>query len=279
MRDLCPDSCVFAISHGSDLRQLQKNPWQRDYIRAGISRLDGVFALHEEQKKSILKQFALSEERVSIVGTGYNSSVFHLSEDPAPRTDPDRIRLIFAGKIAEKKGVFCLLHALHELKSPERYLLSLAGGYGDRDEYEAICREAEQSPVEIRFLGKLPQHELAEEMTRSDIFVLPSFYEGLPLVLIEAMACGLRAVCTDLPGIRPWLDAQVPGNGVVFVTPPAMVNQDEPRPESLPKFEQALAEAILSAQSAPLADRIALRAISWDGLCRRILELWKSRAS
>ena len=56
-------------------------------------------------------------------------------------------------------------------------------------------------------------------MNQSDVFVLPSFYEGLPLVIIEALACGTYVICTDLPGIRNWIDQNLPDNGVVFVEP------------------------------------------------------------
>ena len=65
-------------------------------------------------------------------------------------------------------------------------------------------------------------------MNQSDVFVLPSFYEGLPLVIIEALACGTYVICTDLPGIRNWIDQNLPDNGVVFVEPPKRVNEDEP---------------------------------------------------
>ncbi len=274
VRELCPESRVCAVSHGSDLRQLQKNPWQREYIRREIARLDAVFALHEEQRENILRLFPLPAERVSVVGTGYNSGIFHRANSSDPPEETEKTRLLFAGKIAEKKGVLSLLRALRLVEDPKRWVLTLAGGHGDAEEYGRILREARCSPVEVRLPGSLSQCELAEEMNRSDVFVLPSFYEGLPLVLIEALACGLRAICTDLPGIRPWLDSRVPDNGVIFVPPPEMANQDEPVPGSLPTFEHDLAAALLSARDASPVDPDAVQALSWDSLCRRLLALW-----
>ena len=111
-------------------------------------------------------------------------------------------------------------------------------------------------------------------MNNSDVFILPSFYEGLPLVLIEAMACGLKTICTDLPGIRPWLDRAIPGNGTVFVKPPRMYLEDEPYPEDLPEFEQALAEAIQTVNHRPLPDPELVRQVSWDGLCAKYCSIW-----
>jgi glycosyltransferase involved in cell wall biosynthesis len=186
-----------------------------------------------------------------------------------------KTRLIFAGKLSEKKGVMSLLRALSHLNNPQDYELALAGGYGNQAEYDEICRLAEAAPCEVSFLGKLTHQQLAQQMNASDIFILPSFFEGLPLVLIEAMACGTRVICSDLPGIQPWLEKAIPGSGVVFVTPPEMQNEDEPLPESLPIFEKALAEAIVTVMDNPLADQNLVKSVSWDALCGKLIGIFE----
>lgn len=271
VRELFPERRVCAICHGSDLRQIRKNPWQREWILPRIGKLDCVFALHARQKHDIAGLYALPEERIFVIGTGFNSGVFHRM--PGAKHSDGHVRLLFAGKLSEKKGVFSLLRALSVLSEPEHFVLTLAGGYGDQAEYDAIRTLAAKAPCPVRFPGKLSQAELARLMNESDVFVLPSFYEGLPLVLIEAMACGLNCVCTDLPGIRPWLDERLPGHGVVFVAPPAMRNQDEPEQDSLPRFEQDLAAALTAALTAPQPAPETIAALSWDGLCRTLLPL------
>ena len=270
-KELFPGLPVYGQCHGSDLRQIRKNSWQRDWITRNIRNLDGIFALHDQQKQTIQEIFGVDSEKVFVMGTGYNSDVFHLQEDIRDRK---KLRLIFAGKLSEKKGLYSLLRALRLLQKPENYELALAGGYGNREEYAAICRLAEVSPCPVTFLGKLTHPELAREMNRSDVFILPSFYEGLPLVLIEAMACGLKTVCTDLPGIRPWLDRAIPGNGTVFVQPPRMYLEDEPYPEDLPAFEQALADAIQTVPHRPAPDPQLVRQVSWEGLCKKYCAIW-----
>lgn len=274
VRELYPEIPVYGQCHGSDLRQIRKNPWMRDWIKEKICKLDGIFALHAQQKQTILETFGIAPEKVSVMGTGYNSDVFFLNPEAKAQKCDSKTRLIFAGKLSEKKGLYSLLRALRLLPDPQRYELALAGGYGNRAEYAEICRLAETSPCPVQFLGRLSHQELALEMNKSDAFILPSFYEGLPLVLIEAMACGLKTVCTDLPGIRPWLNQAIPVSGTVFVTPPRMHNEDEPWPEDLPAFEKALAEAIQALPNRPTADQEQVRKVSWDGLCNTYCNLW-----
>ena len=301
VRKLLPERRVIGICHGSDLRQLRKNPLMREEIINSIRGLDRIYALHEAQRADIIDLFGLAPERVSAIGTGYNSSVFR--RIPVPETEPEQevqtkenqklyqsmqdreIRLLFAGKLSEKKGVFSLIRSLSLLKKGPEYRLLLAGGYGSEKEYEHIRTLAKKAPYPVEFLGRLDQKTLAEEMNRADIFVLPSFYEGLPLVLIEALACGMELICTDLPGIRPWMDKNVPNHGGIFVSPPEMEYEDEPTEETLPLFEAALARAIgqktaelLGPDSTERKKRrreeleAPLSKISWEGLCRKILD-------
>lgn len=276
VREICPGIPVYGQCHGSDLRQIRKNSWQREWILSQIPKLDGFFALHGQQKAALCQTFGLTDNRVQVMGTGYNSDVFYLDAAAKAQRNPRKLRLIFAGKLSEKKGLFSLLRSLRLLPHPENYELALAGGYGNTIEYEQICHLAEVAPCKVTFLGKLSHPELARKMNASDAFILPSFYEGLPLVLIEAMACGLKTICTDLPGIRPWLDQTIPHNGTVFVEPPRMFNEDEPYPEDLDAFEERLSMAIEAIRCGYTADPELVRQVSWSALCQKLISIWNS---
>ena len=119
-----------------------------------------------------------------------------------------------------------------------------------------IERLAAASDVPVTLAGRLDSDELVRAYRSSDVFVLPSFYEGLPLVTIEALACGCKVVATDLPGVRPWMEAMLPGAPVTWVAPPRMTDVDTPEAADLPLFERALADAIAQALAAlPEEDR------------------------
>jgi glycosyltransferase involved in cell wall biosynthesis len=77
---------------------------------------------------------------------------------------------------------------------------------------------AEKEKVKVEFRGNVPQALLPEELNKSEIFVLPSLYEGNPKVLIEAMACGLVCVGTNVSGIRELITNDL--NGILVHTNP-----------------------------------------------------------
>ena len=104
-----------------------------------------------------------------------------------------------------------------------------------------------------------------------DIFTLPSFFDGLPLTVIEALACGDRVVVSDLPGIQAWLGEYAPGADVRYVTMPQMRNTDEPVPESLPEFEERLAKALLQSIHTKERKIADVSKISWEGIAKKVL--------
>jgi glycosyltransferase involved in cell wall biosynthesis len=127
--------------------------------------------------------------------------------------------------------------------------------------------------------GQLEAPRLADLMRRCRICVLPSFYEGVPLVLVEALACGCRLVATDLPGIRGEIAPHV-GDALDLVPLPRMVAVDVPATEALPRFAKDLAATIRrSLARPPLADRAgaharALGRFTWDAVFRRVESIW-----
>lgn len=110
-------------------------------------------------------------------------------------TEEGKVCILFVGRLDQQKNVADLLQALPGL-SVELWLV----GEGPlRLELESKAKELNLS---IRFLGSKPHEELPDLLLKARMFVLPSHYEGHPKTLLEAMACGLPVIGTDVPGIR-----------------------------------------------------------------------------
>lgn len=281
-----PDRKIYGLSHGSDLRQMVNSANLNDFVRPWIYRLDRVLALNDTQKERIRELFGIEDDRISVIGSGYNDSLFH-SEGRAPRADIAAIAeragmtlpviISYAGKMSRSKGIPEFLTALRTLAddpSVPYFEVTLAGGCQD----DEIMRSLEDLPPCITWAGQISQAHLADIFRYSDIFVLPSYYEGLPLVLIEAMASGAVPVCTDLPGVRPWIEANVPGQNIHFIPMPEMQSVDMPTDEGKLKFTQCLTETLreliieLSANPSVIS-RPDTSGITWDGVAGRILSV------
>lgn len=274
-REVLPGCRVCGFCHNTDLRQMKKIPLEREYIRTQIPKLDAVYALHEEQKKEIMEIYPVEEAKITVVGSGYNASVFHRLSQPEvseEKSDKHSYRIIYVGKIAEKKGVESLVRSLQYLHmNTDELEVDLVGGTGNHEEYQRILRLAEESRYPVHLLGRLSQADLVASYNRSDLFVLASYSEGLPLTIIEAMACGCKVIVTDLPGIRPWVSANVENAPILYLEPPEMVNTDDPVSDSLEKFEKRLAQLIEESRKMPYQGVPDLSRISWENICRKVL--------
>ncbi len=275
---------MAAVCHSTDLRQLGQHDLRREFIVSAVGDLDVILALHEAQKEEIVRLFGVDPGSVAVIGTGYDARVFcrkdascacgegscrAVDAPRAQRRGSSNPRVLYVGKIWEKKGVRCLLEAADILAARGVGIeLDLVGGYSSREEYDRIAARARECAIPPRFLGTMTQSELAMQYRASDVFVLPSFFEGLPLVAIEALACGCRVVMTDLPGIRPWIAEFLPDAPMHWVAPPAMENVDTPRAAELPGFSVRLADALQAACAAEPCE-CDTSELSWEHLTRR----------
>lgn len=273
-RRALPGVRMAGVSHSTDLRQLAKHGLERDFVMGGVRRLDRVLALHEAQRREIEGLFGLTPGTAAVVGAGYDDALFNMRcrAQPARPGAAQGGRILYVGKICRKKGVPSLIRAYGMLPcrvGPTE--LVLAGGANDPEELAEARELAAACPRPVRLVGKLAPAELAPLYRESDVLALPSFFEGLPLVVVEALACGCKAVVTDLPGLRPWLEANAPGAPVSYVALPRMTDIDTPVEEDLPEFERRLARGLAEALDAPWRP-CDLSGSTWKAVTERILE-------
>lgn len=270
VRERFPKKKIYGFCHNTDLRQMQKTDLEREYIREQIYKLDHIFVPQSAQEKGVMDIYGVEKERITALGMGYNSQIFC----PMGEKGKDGVtRLVFAGKIAEKKGVMSLLRSLSLLPfEKDSVKLYLAGSTGNQEEYQIIEKLAKKCPYEVTFVGRLSQPELAKVYNQCDIFVLPSFFEGIPLTVIEALACHDRVVMTELPGIPEWLKRAAPGADIRYVKMPKMKNTDEPVEEELPAFEQRLAKELQKSIEAGKTKIADVSRISWKSIAEKVLE-------
>ncbi|MDX9788303.1 MAG: glycosyltransferase family 4 protein [Desulfobacterales bacterium] len=278
VRRLFPDLPLVTSCHGTDLRQFETCPHLQAWVRPAIQHLDAVLALSRIQREEILSMHGLPPERVLVTGAGYCRDLFNL---PDHKPVPPPVQLIYAGKLCRAKGLPNLLRALHTIKDYSWHL-TLAGG-GSGPEKEECLQLAFTLGDRVTVIGAVSQPELAFAMQKAHVFILSSFFEGLPLALLEAMACGCRVIATEVPGVQELFQTDFSPWVTTLPTPP-LRQVDRPIPGTEEAFENRLSEllqfqiqAVLNEPAIP-ANEINrfLEPFTWPRVFDRIERIYQS---
>ncbi|MBL3539040.1 glycosyltransferase family 4 protein [Aminivibrio sp.] len=276
-----PGIPMVATCHGTDLRQMRTCPGFRPDVVSGCSGLDGVFALYSGQVEEIRQVYGIPAERIHVTGAGFRSELFVPGEKTA-----DIPTIVYGGKLSRAKGVPWMLRAFASVTDLPWTLL-LAGGGTDPERAECIELAGRLGKRAI-IAGPLKQEEFAAALSGANIFILPSLYEGLPLVLPEALASGCLCLATDLPGVRDIL--KIAGKDWLRLIPcPPLEGVDTIAPGYESKFVSDIAANLrkvltdlvagtLSAESyRELAER--LKNITWQAVFQRMEKVYYTLAT
>jgi glycosyltransferase involved in cell wall biosynthesis len=149
--------------------------------------------------------------RMHIVHCGVDPSLFEL----VAHRQVGR-RLLYTGRLAAVKGLPILLESLVAVKAvyPD-VVLTVVGDGADRAQLEQMTTQLGLSE-NVKFVGYQSQAVVRQYMQETDVFVLPSFAEGVPVSLMEALAAGVPVVTTQIAGISELVENSVSG----YLVPP-----------------------------------------------------------
>lgn len=147
--------------------------------------------------------------------------------------DHDVVRIASVGRLVPEKGQRLLIEAVASLlRTGADVRLSLAGDGPERASLKQLAAELGVTG-QVEFLGAIPHTAVDELLRRTDVFCLPSFAEGVPIVLMEAMAMELPVIASRVMGIPELIEDRVSGRLVA--------------PGSLPELADALSELVADA--------------------------------
>lgn len=157
--------------------------------RVSYRTADRIIITSEADKNFIIQTFGTKSEKISVIPNYVDTVRFKPLE-----ISKDLGRILFVGRMEAQKNLLLLVDAFAGLPAH----LVIAGSGSMKDE---IMVRAKEKGVRIEFLGNVAQKDLPLELAKSEIFVLPSLYEGNPKSLLEAMAMGIACVGADAKGI------------------------------------------------------------------------------
>jgi len=275
LKDVAPGIPVVSTCHATGLRQLKLCPQLASEVIGGCRRNDHFFVLRQDHIGQLAETLEISSQKISLAGVGFRDQIFfsNTTNRDIPRRD-----LVYVGKFSNAKGLPWLLDAFSALTGRYPDLCLHIAGDGSGPEAEILRERMQNMAPAVVMHGMLDQTSLARLMNNCHTCVLPSFYEGVPLVLVEAAACGCRLVSTELPGVIQQI-APVLGNAINLVPLPRLFQLDQPLAEDLPRFVTNLTTAIEQSLSIPVTDNPPLDSFTWNAVFKRVEKVWNSITS
>lgn len=247
---------------GGDIYALRGRFWDPVH-RTVLRRASAVTTMNREMRARLL-ELGAAPERTHVLAPGTDVDAIRAAGNGAR---PARGRILAAGRLVEKKGFHVLLEAVRDLPAGS-WSLDVIGDGPWRERLEASV-----GGLPVRFLGQLSRHELARALYEAEVFVVPSVpaasgdQDGVPIVLLDAMAAGSAIVASRLPGID---EAVEDGRSGILVAPGDAAALTR-------AIERVLSDDALRAG---LREAARLRADDWsvEALGGRFVELIRSAA-
>ena len=188
---------------------LSRSLMRRRLMLDALERADRIFAVADSLKRHVVGLGA-DPKKIEVVGNGVDTDKFQRMKQTEARRKlglPEHARvLITVGGLVPRKGFHRVIASLPALRReyPDLQYLIVGGASpeGNNEQELRVLVDELQLTDSVRFLGSLAPEELKWPLSAADVFVLSTSNEGWANVLLEAMACGLPIVATDVGGNR-----------------------------------------------------------------------------
>ena len=236
-----------------------------------ISEADRVIAV-SHALKSAAEKFASPRDQIAVIYNGCDTGKFAFDESARSflrrrkGISTESVVFIFIGHILKNKGIFELVEAFSLVmkKQLDSYLIFVGHGRDAKVLAQKVSKAAMGS--RIYFIGTRPYEEIPGWLSMADVLVLPSYNEGLPNVVVEAMACQRPVIATKIGGIP---EAVVDGKSGILV--------EAKDPIALAEAMERLArDKDLRYQMGNVGRQIVMRKFLWDKNIEDLISLYKN---
>jgi len=181
------------VALGESSLEKHENIFTKNKMRELIHQFSGVISVSEKNKNYCIEELGVNKEKIKVFPNAVNQEIFYPRNKEKMREKynlpKDKFIVAFTGHFIERKGPLRVLDALEKIE----------GNVGG-----VFIGSGKQEPFgdKVLFKGRLKHEEVAEMLSAADVFVLPTQNEGSCNAIVEAMACGLPIVSSDIEAIK-----------------------------------------------------------------------------
>ena len=190
------------IKPHNSVNKLSLRAWLRYFFHSipiyrNLLRQCNVFhTLNEFDSNLLITTYDIMKKDVFLIPLGIDTALF--SPHKIDRTE-NIFKILFVGRLDEGKGVDILYQAIRRLNEKEMFKKISFTIVGD-GKLRYLTEQFSLMYPNVKYLGHIPHHKLAEVYNSHDIVVLPSRWETFSYICIEAQSCGLPVIATAIPG-------------------------------------------------------------------------------
>lgn len=180
--------------HGAEFMKFydESSKQVKDCITNTLIKADRVIALSRQWKKEF-DNICENKAKVDIIYNPVNLDAFN-------KSNLDKKNILFMGRLGKRKGVYDLIDILPQIIEKHKDIKLYIGGDGEIDEVKKLVNSKELTK-NVEVLGWISGEQKKKLFEIASIYVLPSYNEGLPVSILEAMASGLPVISTNIAGI------------------------------------------------------------------------------
>lgn len=231
-----------------------------------LKQASAIVAVSETTKEEIITAFNVDPEKIHVIYNGYDENRFHVVEDVRPllnhyRLQPEKY-FLFVGSILKHKNLIRLVKAFANLHT--EYSLVIAGVCKDKDYLREIMQVAADSGLSdsrLTYLDYVPDDILPALYSGAIALVLPSLHEGFGVPVVEAMACGVPVITSNISAMP-----EVAGEAAILIDPYSI--------ESMTSAMRSILDNSYRAEILRLAGLERSKVFRWSTSAMKLYELF-----
>jgi len=196
---------IIAPRSGFLIEDIQNKIKFRNKVKSILNKSTYIICQGTFWKDFFKNEFNIPDDKLKIINNWISVNEY----DPIKKRINSPVKILFLGWVTKNKGVYDLIHAVEKIKN-KNFILEIAG---NGDEFKNLKKLLQKNGLskKVHLLNWVYGKEKKQLLNRADIFVLPSYREGMPNSLIEAMSSNTAVISTTVGGIPDLVKSGING--------------------------------------------------------------------